>query len=58
MMAATLLALQQVLPIDWHGHAWQRAAWLLLLVIAGAVAYFATLLALGERPRQFMRRES
>ncbi|MDC7702051.1 murein biosynthesis integral membrane protein MurJ [Vogesella indigofera] len=58
MMAATLLALQQVLPIDWHGHAWQRAAWLLLLVIAGAVAYFATLLALGMRPRQFMRRES
>ncbi len=56
VMAGTLLALQQVLPIDWHGHSWQRVMWLTLLVAAGAVAYFATLLAMGVRPRQFMRR--
>jgi putative peptidoglycan lipid II flippase len=55
-MAATLLALQHVLPIDWHGHSWQRVMWLTLLVAAGAVAYFAALLAMGVRPRQFMRR--
>ena len=51
-----MLLLLNVLPIDWHGHSWQRALWLLLLVVAGAGAYFATLLALGLRPRQFMRR--
>jgi putative peptidoglycan lipid II flippase len=56
VMAATLLALQQVLPINWHGHSWQRVMWLTLLVTAGAVAYFAALLAMGIRPRQFMRR--
>ncbi len=56
VMAGTLLALQQVLPIDWHGHSWQRVMWLTLLVTAGAVAYFAALLAMGIRPRQFMRR--
>ena len=56
VMAATLLALQQVLPINWHGHSWQRVMWLSVLVAAGAVAYFAALLAMGVRPRQFMRR--
>ncbi|WP_147695635.1 murein biosynthesis integral membrane protein MurJ [Vogesella mureinivorans] len=56
VMAATLLALQHVLPINWHGHSWQRVMWLTLLVTAGAVAYFAALLAMGIRPRQFMRR--
>jgi putative peptidoglycan lipid II flippase len=56
-MAAALLACQWWLPIDWHGHAWQRALWLLLLVGVGAAVYFAALFALGFRPRHFMRRE-
>ncbi len=56
VMAATLLALQHVLPINWHGHSWQRVMWLSVLVAAGAIAYFAALLAMGIRPRQFMRR--
>ncbi|AOZ50221.1 murein biosynthesis integral membrane protein MurJ [Chromobacterium vaccinii] len=56
-MAAALLACLQWLPIDWHGHAWQRALWLLLLVGVGAAVYFAALFAQGFRPRQFMRRE-
>ncbi|RMC99697.1 murein biosynthesis integral membrane protein MurJ [Aquitalea palustris] len=56
-MTAVLLALQWLLPIHWDGHAWQRVCWLTLLVVAGAVTYFASLFALGFRPRQFMRRE-
>ncbi|MBN3004381.1 murein biosynthesis integral membrane protein MurJ [Chromobacterium alkanivorans] len=56
-MAAALLALQWLLPVHWHGPAWQRVAWLSLLVVAGAAVYFAALFALGFRPRDFMRRE-
>lgn len=57
-MVATLLVLQWLLPVNWHGHAWQRASWLTLLIVAGALTYFATLFGLGFRPRDFMRREN
>ena len=56
-MTAVLLALQWLLPVHWHGPAWQRVSWLSLLVVAGAITYFAALFALGFRPRDFMRRE-
>ncbi|WP_293766747.1 murein biosynthesis integral membrane protein MurJ [uncultured Aquitalea sp.] len=56
-MSAVLVLLQWLLPIRWDGHAWQRVLWLVLLVTAGAVAYFAALLGMGFRPRDFMRKE-
>lgn len=56
VMAGALYAIQALIAIDWHGHSWQRASWLLLLVSVGAIAYFGALFALGLRPRQFMRR--
>ncbi|MEO6565866.1 MAG: lipid II flippase MurJ, partial [Casimicrobiaceae bacterium] len=34
-----------------------KAAWLLGLTLAGALVYLGMLLALGLRPRQFLRRE-
>ncbi|WP_024301464.1 murein biosynthesis integral membrane protein MurJ [Pseudogulbenkiania sp. MAI-1] len=55
-MAALLMAALW-LPIDWHGHAWQRAAWLSAIIAAGAAAYFVLLFLQGFRPRDFMRRE-
>ena len=57
-MTAALLALQWLLPIHWHGPAWQRVVWLVLLVAAGASVYFSTLLAIGFRPHNFIRHES
>lgn len=56
-MAAVLYGLLQVLPTDWHGHAWQRALWLGVLVVGGAASYFALLFALGFRLRDFVWRE-
>ncbi len=56
VMAGVLLAIQAGFAIDWHGHSWQRALWLLLLVVVGAIAYFGALFAQGLRPQQFMRR--
>ncbi|MXR35647.1 murein biosynthesis integral membrane protein MurJ [Craterilacuibacter sinensis] len=56
-MAAVLLALEQWLPGNWHGHAWQRALWLSGHILLGAIAYFGLLFAMGLRPREFMRRE-
>lgn len=62
-MAAGLVAMAGVL---WFGvgarehwlveRGWERVARLLLVVLAGAAAYFATLLAVGVRPRQFVKR--
>lgn len=56
VMAGVLIAIQAGFSIDWHGHSWQRALWLMLLVGIGAVAYFGALFAQGLRPQQFMRR--
>jgi putative peptidoglycan lipid II flippase len=55
---ATVLWLVQR-PLDWsalHATPWRRAAWLALVIAAGASAYFATLAALGFRPRDFRHR--
>jgi putative peptidoglycan lipid II flippase len=42
---------------EWHAwlewSLWRRVAWLAVLVVAGAGAYFAWLAALGMRPRHF-----
>ena len=54
---AALLVAALWLPIDWHGHAWQRAGWLSAIITAGVVAYFGLLYLQGFRPRDFMRRE-
>lgn len=56
VMAGALLAIQYGFSIDWHGHSWQRALWLTLLVLTGAGAYFGSLFAMGMRPHQFIRR--
>ncbi|WP_281915729.1 murein biosynthesis integral membrane protein MurJ [Caldimonas thermodepolymerans] len=45
--------------LDWTGlraTPWLRAAWLAAAVAAAAAVYFAVLLALGVRPRQFVKR--
>ncbi|MGL6070308.1 murein biosynthesis integral membrane protein MurJ [Craterilacuibacter sp.] len=56
-MAAVLIGLEHFVPGNWHGHAWQRAAWLSGHILAGAIAYFGLLFAMGLRARDFMRRE-
>ena len=45
-------------PLDWWLGAgvWDRALWLGVLVFAGAVAYFVTIVLLGARPAQFRHR--
>ncbi|MDF0604075.1 murein biosynthesis integral membrane protein MurJ [Neisseriaceae bacterium TC5R-5] len=58
MMALALIISQLLLPINWHGPAWQRIVWLTLLVTLGAGTYFATLFVLGFRPRHFKRHEN
>lgn len=48
-------------PLDWNAMQampWQRAAWLAAVIGAAAVAYFAALLALGFRTRDFRIRRS
>ncbi|AXK38300.1 murein biosynthesis integral membrane protein MurJ [Crenobacter cavernae] len=57
VMGAVLVALSATLPLDWHAHAWMRVAQLSALIGAGVIAYFGTLVALGFRPRDFVRRE-
>lgn len=57
-MALTLLALMHWLPADWHGHAWQRAMWLGVMVGGGVAVYFGLLFALGFRLRNFVWREA
>lgn len=45
-------------PLDWWlpASTWERATWLLVIVTAGAVAYFATLYIAGIRFRQLRHR--
>ncbi len=58
VMATVLLASQWYLPVNWAGHSFERILWLTVLICIGVLAYFATLFAVGIRPRQFMRREA
>jgi putative peptidoglycan lipid II flippase len=47
--------------IDWlglHTHSGQRVAWLAACLVGAAVVYFGSLLAMGLRFRQFLRRGS
>jgi len=55
-MAAVLVLLQVYLPCQWDGTFWQRAAWLIVLVVAGGATYFAVLYATGLRLRQLTYR--
>ena len=45
-------------PLDWWLAAgvWDRALWLGVLVLAGALAYFVAIVLLGARPAQFRHR--
>jgi putative peptidoglycan lipid II flippase len=57
VLAAVLWLVQR--PLDWNAlqqAPWQRAAWLALVIGAGAAAYFAALGLLGFRPRDFRHR--
>ena len=58
VMTAVLWALDR--PVAWWlAAAWQaRAGWLAVVIVAGAGAYFASLYALGIRPRDYARRVS
>src|SRR5512145_1697792 len=56
-MAAVLWVVQR--PLDWsalQAAPWRRAAWLALVIGAGAAAYFAALGLMGFRPRDFRHR--
>lgn len=56
VMSLVLLGLMQIMPA-WHtGTMPIRIGRLMVVVIAGIVAYFATLLALGFKPKEFARR--
>lgn len=49
----------QPLPFDWaHAGGMQKAARLFILIVIGGCLYFASLAALGFRPRHFKRVES
>jgi putative peptidoglycan lipid II flippase len=49
MMAAVLVLLPVYLPCQWDGTLWQRAGWLMFLIGAGGITYFAVLYATGLR---------
>ncbi len=49
MMAAVLVLLPVYLPCQWDGTLWQRAGWLMVLISAGGITYFAALYAIGLR---------
>ncbi len=45
-------------PLDWWlaAGAWERSAWLGVIVVAGAASYFLALFVAGTRPSQFGHR--
>ncbi len=56
---AVVLWLMSGQAADWLvAGAFSRVSWLMLLVVAGACAYFATLWLAGFRPRDFNRRDA
>lgn len=59
VMGGGLYAAQIWLPFDWaHAGGMQKAARLFILIAVGGGLYFASLAALGFRPRHFKRVES
>ncbi len=55
-MAAALLGVMHIMPEWSQGTMPFRLMRLLVVVVAGVVAYFATLLVLGFRVKEFARR--
>ncbi|MEN3755100.1 murein biosynthesis integral membrane protein MurJ [Mangrovibacter yixingensis] len=56
VMAAVLIGVMYVMPAWHHGGMPERLLRLVAVVIAGVVAYFATLLVLGFKLKEFARR--
>jgi putative peptidoglycan lipid II flippase len=56
VMAAALLGVMHIMPEWSQGTMPFRLLRLLVVVVAGVVAYFATLLLLGFRVKEFARR--
>ena len=59
VMGGGLLAAQYWLPMDWqHAGGLRKAGQLFVLIFIGGGLYFASLAALGFRPRHFKRSET
>ncbi|KAF0806616.1 MviN family membrane protein [Alcanivorax sp. S71-1-4] len=55
LMSAAIFALAAQTDVWFAGLAWQRALWLLAVVLCGVLVYALALLALGLRPRHLRR---
>jgi putative peptidoglycan lipid II flippase len=55
LMSAAIFALAAQTDVWFAGLAWQRALWLLAVVLCGVLVYAVALLALGLRPRHLRR---
>ncbi len=55
LMSAAIFALSAQTEVWFTGLAWQRALWLLAVVLCGVLVYAVALLALGLRPRHLRR---
>ncbi len=55
LMSAAIFALSAQTDVWFTGLAWQRALWLLAVVLCGVLVYAVALLALGLRPRHLRR---
>ena len=55
LMSAAIFALAAQTDVWFAGLAWQRALWLLAVVLCGVLVYAVALLALGFRPRHLRR---